>query len=305
MSSTYIRTFASSLLVLLAAAGCGGQSANESTATTPTAAASASAAPDTSATPVTSATPEASATPSKAGAEPGAHKEAAPHWGYSGEGDPAHWGDLSPDYALCKTGASQTPIDIPKGAAKNAKLEVPVTSYKAFPLKITNNGHTLQVVADPGSSVKVGADEYEVKQFHFHSPSEHTIAGKSFDMEMHIVHQKAGSDKLLVIGLLFNKGKESDLLAPIWANAPGEVTKEPKVVAGTNVDLAKFFPAKPSYYHYSGSLTTPPCSEGVEWFVMTTQSTASEAQIKKMGELFHGPTNRPVQPLGARKVEQK
>jgi carbonic anhydrase len=226
-----------------------------------------------------------------------------PHWSYAGDEGPAHWGDLSPDFGLCKSGSQQTPIDLPASAEADHAASL-AFAYHAFPMSLLNNGHTLQVVAAAGSSVVVGptpADRYELVQFHFHSPSEHTLAGKAFDLELHLVHKNAAG-KLLVVGLLFQKGQENPVLAPIFARAPTEVGKDPVAQGQEVVDPTPIVPAKSAYFHYTGSLTTPPCTEGVEWYVVSTPGEVSDAQVARYQSLFHGATNRPVQPRGDRKV---
>lgn len=225
------------------------------------------------------------------------------HWTYSGEEGPSHWGDLSPDFAACKTGASQSPIDIvTKKAELDRSLGLLAFEYKApLPLQIWNNGHTVQVQNSVSESVKIAGGEWKLVQFHMHSPSEHAIDGKLLDLELHLVH---ASDKgeLSVVGLLFRKGKENKALAPVFDHIPTEVAKEAAPVAGVTLDLAKILPAKPTYYTYTGSLTTPKCTEGVHWYVLQTTAEISDAQLQKFHAAFKGDTNRPVQPLGARKV---
>ncbi len=197
----------------------------------------------------------------------------------------------------------QTPIDLPASAGADASAHL-TFSYHPLALSLLNNGHTLQVVAASGSSVVVGpapADRYELAQFHFHSPSEHTLAGKAFDLELHLVHKNAAGN-LLVVGLLFQKGKENPLLEPIFARAPTEAGKDPVAQGQEMVDPASLLPARSAYFHYTGSLTVPPCTEGVAWYVMATAGEVSDAQIARYQALFHGATNRPVQPLAQRKV---
>jgi len=197
----------------------------------------------------------------------------------------------------------QTPIDLPSSAAADASTHL-TFSYHPFPMALLNNGHTLQVVAASGSSVAVGpapTDRYELSQFHFHSPSEHTLAGKAFDLELHLVHKNAAGN-LLVVGLLFRRGKANPLLEPIFARAPTDAGKDPVAQGQEIVDPTSLLPAGSAYFHYTGSLTVPPCTEGVAWYVMATAGEVSDAQIARYQALFHGATNRPVLPLGQRKV---
>jgi carbonic anhydrase len=234
--------------------------------------------------------------------EAGPHP-AAPHWSYTGAEGPSAWGDLAPAYALCKTGTKQSPIDIPRVADKG-QLPAITFEYQPVPLQIRNNGHTVQVDNTTASKIVVGpaaTDRYDLVQFHFHSPAEHTVAGEAFDLEMHLVHKNAAGD-LAVVGVLFKKGKESPGLAPIFLNAPIGVSADAQAVSGVTVDLTRIVPMGAGYHRYSGSLTAPPCTEGVTWFVVAPIQEASDAQIARLREILHGATNRPVQPLGGRQV---
>jgi carbonic anhydrase len=228
----------------------------------------------------------------------------APHWKYTGEEGPDHWGDLSPEWSACKAGKQQSPIDLPKAGGKSKGAAALKMTYEPVPLAITNNGHTLQVASAGGaSSVTIGGEKYDLAQFHFHAPSEHTVAGKPFDMELHLVHKNAAG-KLAVVGLLLKKGKENKVLKALFDAAPDEVTKEPKAVQGATIDVGALVTKKQSYYSYPGSLTTPPCSEGVTWVVLSAPGEASEAQIAKLSAAVKGTSNRPVQPVGDRTVFQ-
>jgi len=233
---------------------------------------------------------------------PKAEEHHAPHWTYGGESGAPHWGELAPEWATCKTGVSQSPIDIvSKSAEADAKLPKLAFEYGKLPLSILNNGHTVQVPNSTKAEIKVGDHAYQLAQFHMHSPSEHLVDGKPLDLELHLVHKDA-SGALTVVGLLFKKGKENEALKSVFANAPAEVTTEAKPVEKAELDLTKLLPKKHNFYNYSGSLTTPPCTEGVNWIVMETVGEVSEAQIAKFREVTHGDTIRPAQPLGARKV---
>ena len=221
----------------------------------------------------------------------------AVHWGYSGDEGPAHWGDLSADWAACKDGRMQSPIDIV--GAFGAQTIGNTMAYEPTPLNIVHNGHTVQVNYQAGSSMTVGGEAYALLQLHFHAPSEHTVGGKAYAMEIHLVHQSA-SGQLAVVGVMIEEGAESAALADIWANMPMTATPEASH-AGTAVDAAAILPDAARYYHYKGSLTTPPCSEGVRWFVLEAPITASAAQIAQFEEAA-GPNARPVQPLNERLV---
>jgi carbonic anhydrase len=213
----------------------------------------------------------------------------AHHWGYKGADAPDKWGELSPDFKACKLGMEQTPIDL-KGAIR-ARFEKPVSlAYKAVDGKIVNNGHTIQVNVEKGCSCTIEGVAYELLQFHFHHPSEHLLAGKPFAMELHLVH-KAESGALAVLGAFVKEGAPNALLAPIFDTMPGKAMAEKPLAA---LDPSGLLPASRGYYRYMGSLTTPPCSEGLTWTVFKDPIEASPEQIRKFAALF--PNNaRPVQ----------
>lgn len=226
-----------------------------------------------------------------------AHADHAGHWAYTGEGAPETWGDLKPEFATCKTGKEQSPIDITgEMPVKGGPIKF---AYAPFPLKALNNGHTIQANNSVPNSIEIDGAKFDLLQIHFHAPSEHTIDGKHADMELHMVHKNA-EGKLAVVGLMLNKGADNPVVASLWSHIPAEVNKE-ESVAGVNVDLASILPADQNYYHYMGSLTTPPCSEGVSWYVLKTPGTVSEAELNKFNELLK--TNaRPTQPLSGREL---
>ncbi len=221
------------------------------------------------------------------------------HWGYEGHEGPTHWGDLAAEYSTCKTGKSQSPINIT--AAKTAKLADIKFSYQPSALDVVNNGHTIQVNYAAGSSIEVGGKKYKLLQFHFHSPSEHTVDGKPYDMVAHLVHQ-AGDGQLGVIGVLLKKGKANPVIDSIWAQLPKHAGDHKK--ADTKVNVADLLPAKHAYYNYSGSLTTPPCSEGVNWMMMQTPVEVSAEQVAAFTNIF-STSVRPVQPLHERSIHAK
>lgn len=220
------------------------------------------------------------------------------HWGYQGEGAPANWGELKPEFALCSSGMSQSPIDIAK--TYKTKLDTIRIDYKDTPLRIVNNGHAVQVNYEPGSFVTIDGQKYQLLQFHFHAPSEHTVAGAFYDMEMHLVHKNDSGD-LAVVGVLLKKGAANKIIQVLWDNLPQEVDKE-NAVSGISVNASGFMPKDTRYYHYYGSLTTPPCSEGVNWSVVKTPIEVSEAQIEQFRKLMGFDNNRPVLPVNKRFV---
>jgi len=224
----------------------------------------------------------------------------APHWGYAGEAGPGHWGDLSEAYHLCAQGMRQSPVDIAAGAHVDA---APIAmQYRPTPLKVVYNGHTVQVNYAAGSTLMVDGKTYTLAQFHFHSPSEHTRKGHPFPMEAHLVH-KADDGSLAVVGVFLKEGAENPVLARIWPHLSGEVNHE-MAVEGVEVNVADLLPAEKAYFNYSGSLTTPPCSEGVTWLVMDRSVEVSKAQVDTFLGLVH-PNARPVQPLHDRDVKHR
>lgn len=228
-----------------------------------------------------------------------ASQEAKPHWSYKGEGDPGQWGKLDPAYAACSTGKTQSPIDI-KGA-NPAGLPALKMDYNAVPLNIIDNGHTIQVNYAPGSTLTVGDHVYALKQFHFHHPSEEHVKGKKYELVAHLVHADADGN-LAVVAILFQEGTPSYLLDTIWKNIPSE--KEKAVdVPGVTVNVKDLLPTGLGYYTYTGSLTTPPCSEGVTWFVLKMPATLTEEEVAAFAK--HYPMNaRPIQPANGREIKE-
>jgi len=223
--------------------------------------------------------------------------EHAPHWSYSGEGAPYLWGSLKKEFATCGTGKSQSPIDI--SSVTVSSLPAINVDYKDTPLDVVNNGHSIQVNYAEGSSITVGGKRYALLQFHFHAPSEHTIGGKSYPMVVHLVH-KADDGQLAVIGVMIRAGYENHLINKIWQHIPAAVGESVKV-ADVSVNAIGLLPRDPTYFDYSGSLTTPPCTEGVHWMFMAAPIDLAAGQIEKFTALYTG-NNRPVQPLNGRVV---
>ncbi len=222
---------------------------------------------------------------------------AGAHWGYGDKTGPAHWGDMKHEFSTCKTGKHQSPINI--NSAHAANLPAISFSYRATPLDVVNNGHTIQVNYAPGSYITVSGKRYELLQFHFHSPSEHKIDGKPADMVAHLVH-KAADGQLAVVSVLINKGVNNPLIEKIWKHMPthkGEYSK-----AAIKINASDLLPTDRAYYQYSGSLTTPPCSEGVNWMVLKNRVEVSSAQIRAFTHIFHKST-RPIQALNGRQIE--
>lgn len=217
------------------------------------------------------------------------------HWTYEGEAGPEHWGELSPDFALCGSGLAQTPIDVPAAATTNP---ADITfNYQPSAVNIFNNGHTVQVQYDAGSSIEVGGKSYNLLQFHYHTPSEHTMNGNATDLELHFVHQSADG-QLAVVGVMLKGGPDNPAYAPVFDHLPAQ-EGEPTAVAGATINGSDLLPAERTYYRYNGSLTTPPCSEGVQWLLMNTPVELGSAQVSAFQQIIHA-NARPIQPLNER-----
>lgn len=225
-------------------------------------------------------------------------REQEPHtWDYGEALGPSHWGDLKPEFVTCKIGHHQSPIDI-RNPTKTALPSIHF-EYKPSPLHIIDNGHTIMINYASGSALSVGGKRFELKQFHFHIPSEEKINGKGFDMSVHLVHvDEAG--KLAVVAVLLQQGKDNPLVRQLWNDLPKEKEKE-EFFDQIQVDASRILPSDLTYYSFSGSLTTPPCSEDVTWFVLKNPTTVSPAEIKQFSELYRNDA-RPTQPLNDRVV---
>jgi carbonic anhydrase len=223
------------------------------------------------------------------------------HWSYSGANGPEHWAEEDPAFATCGSGHHQSPIDIVN--AKSNKSLAPIEfAYKPTALIVTDTGHGFQVNAAPGSGgITVGGDHYDLVQFHFHRPSEERVAGHRYAMVAHLVHKNAKGE-LAVVAVLIRSGAENAFLKPVFDDFPPKGSAE-KSEPGATVDLGSFLPAARGYFTFDGSLTTPPCSEHVRWFVLKNAVTASPAQIARFAERYPMDA-RPTQPLNDRTIEQ-
>lgn len=222
-----------------------------------------------------------------------------PHWTYTGSDGPAEWGKLDSVYATCSVGHTQSPIDIKD--AKKADLPPLQFNYNSVPLNLIDNGHTIQVNYAPGSTLTVGNKTYTLKQFHFHHPAEEHINGHGYDMVVHLVHAD-DQGHLAVVGVLIKKGSSNTLIDSVWKNIPSQKEKAADI-SGLSVNAKDLLPADHGYYTFAGSLTTPPCSEGVTWFVMKEQLSLSPEQISTFAKIY--PLNaRPIQPLNGRELRE-
>ncbi len=225
-------------------------------------------------------------------------QEGEVHWTYEGEEGPEHWGDIKSAYALCGTGTTQSPIDITTTVSTD--IGDIAFNYAPSALNIFNNGHTIQAAYDAGSSITYNGVQYDLLQFHFHHHSEHSINGVISPLEIHFVHRSA-EGALAVVGVMLNEGDaDAEAYTSVFASLPPEES-EVATIEGATINATDMLPAEKTYYTYSGSLTTPPCSEGVRWLLLDTPITVSAAQIEAFSAIFEL-NARPVQQQNARDV---
>ncbi len=223
------------------------------------------------------------------------HGETGAHWGYTGNAGPDHWGELSEKFETCSSGMAQAPVNI-SGAKSEAGDEI-VFHYNPSSFTVVNNGHSIQVNPEEESSITIGQRTYKLLQFHFHAPSENTVNGSPYAMEAHFVH-KADNGEFAVVGVLFTEGSPSKELGKVWNFAPA---KEGEKMGSGDIHPGELLPPGGSYYHFKGSLTTPPCSEGLQWYVLKDTITVSKKQRDQFLDWI-GENARPVQPLHGREI---
>lgn len=214
-------------------------------------------------------------------------------WDYK---TPAQWSQLSENYQAC-SGLNQSPINIQNTV--EAELKPLKFNYNSTAKSVQHHGHTIQVDFHQGASLALDGQHFALKQFHLHSPSENTIHGKSYPMELHLVHA-SDQGELAVVALMFEAGLENDKLQQIWKSLPKKLGETRQLSSQSKA--SSFLPTQLDYYRFNGSLTTPPCSEGVRWLVIKDIQQASPAQIKAFADLLAEPNNRPIQPIGARMI---
>lgn len=232
--------------------------------------------------------------------EKGARHEAGKpaHWSYTGPTGAAKWGDMQNDFATCKLGKKQSPIDI-KGA-KKGDLPAIGFNYGQSSAEVVNNGHTIQVNLTSGGDVKVASGGYKLLQFHFHTPSEEKVNGKAYPLVAHLVH-KSDAGKLAVVAVLFKEGQKNAVLEKVFTAMPPQEAGKVDLAGGMNV--ANLLPTNRGYWAFEGSLTTPPCSEEVQWHVLKEPVEMSKEQLAAFKKLY--PMNaRPVQPLNGRTLQE-
>ncbi len=219
-------------------------------------------------------------------------------WSYTGASEAARWGDLDPDYHMCKDGKSQSPINIQE-YAQDPNLAPLMPAYVPAPLDMVNNGHSLQVNLAPGSKMTVGGKTYDLLQFHFHTPSEHYIDGAPYPMEVHFLHRSPQDGELAMISAMVRLGAHNRVIEGLWQNAPAPGGH--RSVENFSILASDLLPRDLRYYKYTGSITTPPCIEGMQWYILQRPIEISEDQLRAFQALF--PVNaRPVQPLNGRRV---
>jgi carbonic anhydrase len=220
-------------------------------------------------------------------------------WEYTGEHGPDHWKELCIDYVTCG-GTKQTPVNIAT-VIDDASLTTLNLNYKTTTTHIVNKGHTLQFNVDSGSSMTINGEVYKLLQFHTHTPSEHTINGIQMPLEIHFVHKNDATGNLAVIGVFYNYGNEHNLLKNLIENLP--LVKDSTYNSTDTYLPSDLFPAIKNYFTYSGSLTTPPCSEIVTWFVMEQNVESTPGQIGKILAIEHE-NARPLQALNNRTIRR-
>jgi carbonic anhydrase len=234
--------------------------------------------------------------------------EHAVHWGYEAENGPDVWSSMNSAWASCSEGLEQSPIDL-TGATMIELPAVDIHTPSGQEVEVLNqagviheldNGHTIQINAKTSEKLTVGDKSYALVQFHFHAPSEHTVDGRYLPMEMHFVHQ-ADDGALAVVGVLIDEGAENPGITPLWAQLPEGPGAETTVKIPAGFADHIFPEVGSGFYHYDGSLTTPPCSEGVKWYVRKTITSLSNEQIAEFTAIYYH-NNRPVRALNARTV---
>jgi len=231
-------------------------------------------------------------------AKPNAHGGEV-HWAYEGENGPQAWGKLKPEFNLCALGKRQSPINIEDGNTLAGPAEPVQFAYTPSNGTVVNNGHTIQVDVQGDNSITVRGSNYKLVQFHFHSPSEEQVNYKRFAMVAHLVH-KNDEGQLAVVAVLLEQGNTNPLIDKVWTYMPLDANDRVRMPREL-LNLNELLPTDQRYYQFMGSLTTPPCSEGVLWMVLKQPMQLSRAQLRLFNQLY--PNNaRPVQALNARPV---
>jgi len=230
---------------------------------------------------------------------PAGHGSGDVHWSYEGDTGPQAWGNLKPEFSLCRMGKRQSPINIDEADTLQGPAEPLQFNYQASDGSVVNNGHTIQVDVTGDNTLTVRGSVYKLLQFHFHTPSEERINYRSFAMVAHLVHRN-NEGQLAVVAVLLETGVANELINRVWTHMPLDSGDRVRLPSGL-IDLNALLPKDQRYYQFFGSLTTPPCTEGVLWMVLKQPTLVSRDQIRLFTQLF--PNNaRPVQPVNARPV---
>jgi carbonic anhydrase len=224
--------------------------------------------------------------------------DSAPHWDYTGKLGPEGWAKIDPSFRTCGTGHLQSPLDI-RGVKLNKALKPIEFHYIAGPASLVNTGHTVQVRIPPGSYIIANGVRYDLVQFHFHHPSEETVKGKLSDMVIHLVHQSKDG-KFAVIAIRMNEGAPNAVLASLWEHLPKTTGATDKTTE--EINPAGLLPIDRGYWTYTGSLTAPPCTEGVQWFIFEQEKELSREQLRAFAALYKF-NARPLQNPHGRKIE--
>jgi len=227
--------------------------------------------------------------------------ETAAHWSYQGKTDPTHWAKGNPENAACRSGHRQSPIALSATTARHIASKDFTVQYEPGTITLVNNGHTIRAnTSDASDTVSFKGEIYKLDQFHFHTPSEHTLDGKSYPMELHLVN-KSSVGKITVVGIFIKEGKENSALESAFGDLPARQTWAAR---HAKVDLAALIPSDKKALIYSGSLTTPPCSEMVNWIVLEQPIEMSKQQIAAFKAIFHD-NHRPLQKLNHRDIDEE
>ena len=219
-------------------------------------------------------------------------------WSYEGEGGPARWSKIDPANAKCDTGERQSPIDIRDGI--HVDLEPIVFNYKPVRFNVSDTGHTIQVNLSAGNSITLMGRRYDLTQFQFHKPSEEHINGRSFAMSVDLVHRD-DEGKMAIVSILIEVGKSNPLIQTIWNDLPLEKNSTSQPIS--LIDINQLLPVSKLYYTYMGSLTTPPCTEGVLWMVLKEPIEVTQEQISIFGRLY-SMNARPIQSDSGRLIKE-
>lgn len=236
-------------------------------------------------------------TPEAAAKLPANEPKTPTTWSYEGNNGPNFWGDLDPSFSLCKTGKQQSPINL-KWQKQSTGGEI-AFDYKESPLRTVDSGHNLEIKFNSGSFIKIRGQEFELVELQFRSGSEHTFSGEHLPMEAQLIHKNSRGE-LAILSVMIIEGKENPTIEKLWTHWPQQTNKE-TLIETVKWNAKDLLPSRFTYYHYTGSLTTPPCTEGVNWNIFNTPAQMSRAQILNFRKKYRL-NARPIQPIQNRKL---